>query len=243
MRESLLEQLDAVPSLDEDRICRAFLTLIDATVRTNAFRGRDEIAVKLRPSEIAFLPGATPAVRDLRVLAVRRGRPPAWRPDRPRRTALERTARGLPHRGARSDEGADGEERRDRPDRREGWLRRQGFDRRSRRSRGGACRRHRPLPAVRTQPARRHRQRRGRRGRAPARTPSCSTATTRTSSWPPTRAPRRSATSPTRSPPSTTSGSVTRSPPAGATATTTRRWASPPGVRGRAFGATPGCSA
>ena len=56
----LLAQLDAVPSLDDDRICRAFLTLIDATVRTNAFRGRDEIAVKLRPSEIAFLPEPRP---------------------------------------------------------------------------------------------------------------------------------------------------------------------------------------
>ena len=35
---SVLEHLDAVPSLDEDRILRSFLTLIQATQRTNAFR-------------------------------------------------------------------------------------------------------------------------------------------------------------------------------------------------------------
>ncbi len=64
IRALLLERLDAVPSLDEDRICRAFLTLIDATARTNAFRSRwqvgDEIAVKLRPSDIPFLPEPRP---------------------------------------------------------------------------------------------------------------------------------------------------------------------------------------
>jgi glutamate dehydrogenase len=58
--ENLQEHLDAVPSLDDDRICRAFLTLIGATVRTNAFRARDEIAVKLRSTEIPFLPEPRP---------------------------------------------------------------------------------------------------------------------------------------------------------------------------------------
>ncbi|MGI9646437.1 MAG: NAD-glutamate dehydrogenase domain-containing protein, partial [Ilumatobacteraceae bacterium] len=70
--ESLHNQLDAVPSLDDDRICRAFLTLMEATVRTNAFRDvggahrratdphRDEIAVKLRPEAIPFLPKPRP---------------------------------------------------------------------------------------------------------------------------------------------------------------------------------------
>ncbi len=56
VRARVLEQLDAIPSLDDDRICRAFLTLIDATDRTSAFLGRDEIAVKLRPHAIPFLP-------------------------------------------------------------------------------------------------------------------------------------------------------------------------------------------
>ena len=64
IRKVLLERLDEVPSLDEDRICRAFLTVIDATARTNAYRSRwqvgDEIAVKLRPGEIPFLPEPRP---------------------------------------------------------------------------------------------------------------------------------------------------------------------------------------
>ncbi len=49
-------ELDAIPSLDEDRICRAFLTLIGATVRTNYYRGRPAIAVKLDPAAIPELP-------------------------------------------------------------------------------------------------------------------------------------------------------------------------------------------
>jgi glutamate dehydrogenase len=56
VRARVLAQLDAIPSLDDDRVCRAFLTLIDATDRTSAFVGRDEIAVKLRPHDIAFVP-------------------------------------------------------------------------------------------------------------------------------------------------------------------------------------------
>jgi glutamate dehydrogenase len=59
-RGELHELLDAVPSLDDDRICRAFLTLIDATDRTNAFRGRQEISVKLRPHAVGFLPEPRP---------------------------------------------------------------------------------------------------------------------------------------------------------------------------------------
>jgi glutamate dehydrogenase len=59
-RAALSELLDAVPSLDDDRICRAFLTLIDATVRTNAFRWREEISVKLQPLAVGFLPEPRP---------------------------------------------------------------------------------------------------------------------------------------------------------------------------------------
>ena len=59
-RAELATLLDAVPSLDDDRICRAFLTLIDATDRTNAFLGRSEISVKLRPHGIGFLPEPRP---------------------------------------------------------------------------------------------------------------------------------------------------------------------------------------
>lgn len=58
------------------------------------------------------------------------------------------------------------------------------------------------------------------------------TVTTPTSWWPRTRAPPPSLTSPTTSPSPTVSGSVTRSPPAVRSATTTRRWVSPPRVPG-----------
>ena len=49
--------LDAIPSLDDDRICRAFLTLIDATVRTNYYRGpAGRSPFKLDPAAIPELP-------------------------------------------------------------------------------------------------------------------------------------------------------------------------------------------
>ena len=41
LRAQIVSALDAIPSLDEDRICRSFLTLIEATTRTNFFRGAD----------------------------------------------------------------------------------------------------------------------------------------------------------------------------------------------------------
>jgi glutamate dehydrogenase len=78
IHDDLDAMLDAIPSLDEDRICRAIRSLIDATTRTNAFRrtssgtGHDgpvtadagdavsDLAVKLRPRDIAFLPEPRP---------------------------------------------------------------------------------------------------------------------------------------------------------------------------------------
>jgi glutamate dehydrogenase len=60
IRATVLRQLDAIPVLDDDRICRAILTLIDATVRTTAFAGGDELAVKLHPERIPFLPEPRP---------------------------------------------------------------------------------------------------------------------------------------------------------------------------------------
>jgi glutamate dehydrogenase len=56
LSEKLAASLDAIPSLDEDRICRAFKTLIEATVRTNHYRNRRAVAVKLDPSRIPDLP-------------------------------------------------------------------------------------------------------------------------------------------------------------------------------------------
>jgi len=56
LEERVRAALDAIPSLDDDRICRAFLTLITATVRTNFYRGRTAIAVKFDPQRIPELP-------------------------------------------------------------------------------------------------------------------------------------------------------------------------------------------
>ncbi len=61
-RAGILEALDAVPSLDDDRTLRALLALIEATVRTNAFRSgpnagyRDVIAFKFDTSKVPDLP-------------------------------------------------------------------------------------------------------------------------------------------------------------------------------------------
>jgi glutamate dehydrogenase len=65
-RTDIMRRLDDVPSLDDDRICRALLTLIDSTSRTNAFQQdaagalSDETAVKLDAKSIPFLPEPRP---------------------------------------------------------------------------------------------------------------------------------------------------------------------------------------
>ena len=59
-------ELDAVISLDDDRILRSLLAMIKATQRTNYFRTdahgafRDEISIKLDPSQIPDLPDPRP---------------------------------------------------------------------------------------------------------------------------------------------------------------------------------------
>ena len=97
---------------------------------------------------------AAPAGRGVRLLAARRGDPSPWRPRRPRRHQVVGPPRGLPHRGARADEGADGEERRDRAGGREGRLRRAAATCRPRAAAGGG---RRLLPHVHARPARHHR--------------------------------------------------------------------------------------
>ncbi len=65
-RADIQRRLDDVPSLDDDRICRALLTLIDATTRTNAYQRTaagelvEEIAVKLDARSVPFLPEPRP---------------------------------------------------------------------------------------------------------------------------------------------------------------------------------------
>ena len=50
-----------MPSLDEDRILRTFLHLIEATVRTNAYKpGRNALSLKLRSSQVPDMPAPRP---------------------------------------------------------------------------------------------------------------------------------------------------------------------------------------
>jgi glutamate dehydrogenase len=61
LREDILADLEAVPSLDHDRILRNQLGVIEATVRTNAYRqGRRSIAFKLRSDEVPAIPQPPP---------------------------------------------------------------------------------------------------------------------------------------------------------------------------------------
>jgi len=53
--------LDAVPSLDDDRIGRTFLALIMATVRTSAYQDRSTLAFKFDPTLVPDLPEPVPA--------------------------------------------------------------------------------------------------------------------------------------------------------------------------------------
>jgi len=52
--------IDAVASLDADRILRALWQVVLATVRTNAYRGEPHVACKLDPSLLGFLPRPRP---------------------------------------------------------------------------------------------------------------------------------------------------------------------------------------
>ncbi|WP_374774249.1 NAD-glutamate dehydrogenase [Streptomyces sp. NBC_01310] len=67
MMEELDGALDQVASLDEDRILRAFLTLIKATLRTNFFQLNDKgeqhayVSMKFDPQAIPDLPAPRPA--------------------------------------------------------------------------------------------------------------------------------------------------------------------------------------
>ncbi len=61
LRSEILAELDAVRSLDQDRILRNHLGLIDATVRTNVYRpGAASIAFKFRSCQVPEIPKPTP---------------------------------------------------------------------------------------------------------------------------------------------------------------------------------------
>src|SRR5439155_13915482 len=61
LRHRILAELDAVPSLDQDRILRSYLSLIDAIVRTNAFRqDRTWLSFKIRSTAVPEMPKPVP---------------------------------------------------------------------------------------------------------------------------------------------------------------------------------------
>ena len=220
--------------LPQDRLGRAADELLPGG------RGRAGEALPLAQARSEADPGSARAsadVRGLRLLDPGRGGAPARRQGRPRRHPLVGPEGGLPHRGARPDEGAVGQERGDRAGGREGRLRRQAAAGR-RRPRRPACGGRRVLPDLHARPARHHRHDRRPASSCRRATSSGTTRTTRTWSSRPTRARRRSRTSRTRSRRSTGSGSATRSPREGRPATTTRRWGSPPAAPGSRCGGT-----
>ena len=59
-RAAVLEALDSVPSLDDDRIVRRFLALIDATLRTSFYRNGQTLALKFDPARVPELPEPRP---------------------------------------------------------------------------------------------------------------------------------------------------------------------------------------
>ena len=161
------DALAKVESLDEDRILRHFVNAVQAAIRTNFYQLDGERAAEaadrhqVREPQARRPAAAAAALRDLRLLAARRGRASALRQGRARRHPLVRPAAGFPHRGARA------------------WSRRSRsrtpsscrsapraascrsgcpHRRRRRRARGGAGRRHRRLQAVHLDAARHHRQ-------------------------------------------------------------------------------------
>lgn len=58
--EEIRGKLDDVASLDEDRILRAYLALIQATLRTNHYQGKPYLAMKFAPERIPDLPQPKP---------------------------------------------------------------------------------------------------------------------------------------------------------------------------------------
>jgi len=63
IREQILGRLEDVPSIDDDRIIRTFMTLIDATVRTNAYQpNRQVLSFKITSALVPDMPFPKPMV-------------------------------------------------------------------------------------------------------------------------------------------------------------------------------------
>ena len=121
--------LQAVDSLDEDRILRRFVNAVQSAIRTNFYQhdrdGSAEAAHrgKIRKPQAGRHAVAAAALRDFRLFAPRRGRAPALRQGGARRHSLVRPAAGFPHRDPRPGQGAERQERGDRAGRRQGRFR------------------------------------------------------------------------------------------------------------------------
>lgn len=59
-RQAVVDALDQVTRLDQDRILRSFLGVIDATLRTNRWRDRPWLALKVDPSRVPGVPKPVP---------------------------------------------------------------------------------------------------------------------------------------------------------------------------------------
>ena len=230
--QEILKGLDAVTNLDEDRILRRFLNLIQSTLRTNFFqRGKDYISFKLDSQALEELPLPRPLVEiwvySPRVEAVHlRGGKVArggirWSDRREDfRTEVLSLMKAQMVKNAVIV-----------PGRLQGRLRGQAPAAR-RRARGALGRGHRMLQDHDAGAAGHHRQSVPGQGAGRREMWCAATRTIPIWWWRPTRARRPSPTSPMPSPPNTTSGSATPSPPAARRAMTIRRWRSPPGAPG-----------
>ena len=120
--KEIAQELDAVESLDEDRILRSFLRLIEKSLRTNYFQRQPDgapkpyLSVKLSSREIDLFPLAATALRNLCLQPADGGRAFARRHGSRGAVSAGPTARKISARNSRVDEGAGGEERRHRAD-------------------------------------------------------------------------------------------------------------------------------
>ena len=117
-RKAIMDALAKVEAIEEDRIIRRYINLVQASLRTNYFQTHDTTASR-KPifrsnstaAAVEFMPLPKP-LYEIFVYSPRvEAHPSARRQGRARRHPLVRPARRFPHRNPRPDEGADGEER------------------------------------------------------------------------------------------------------------------------------------
>ena len=121
--------LEAVTRSDEDRILRALWNALrrrcapTATRPAAAGQPKDYLSFKIESQMLRELPLPRPLFEVFVYSTAHGGRAPAHGPRGARRHPLVRPARGLPHRGARPDEGAERQEHGHRAGGRQGRLR------------------------------------------------------------------------------------------------------------------------